>query len=213
MGKRKGRKNNSGGGGNKVQKNRQNKQNSSAGNSQALVRANKFPPGRNAAESNGDDDNFFASEIVREVVGQAIFEYMLGRSEFDEEDFLNYFAENFMGELLVKCAKNQRGNLNEGYGFDESSDDEDGIDIEFRYGNIDDDEPFFAYQRMPPPKRKKKIGRYHNPVAIAAVAKMLAIHCMIEEEKKQRNKRFRLKMVLRIFFLIIVCFFIYYWWK
>lgn len=208
MGKRKGRRNN---GGNKTHKNYQNKQNSFGGqHNNQMELASKFPPRTNATE-NGDDDDFSGCEILEEVVAQAMFEYVLEGGELDEERSTDFFQENFLGILLVKCAENEHWHIGRPYtddGFDTSSDD-DGID--FRYSNINDEAPFFKPKRQNGrPKRNHKKGHLDNPVANEVFIKMLIIQCILEEQRRRRNKRFFWKVIS--VFLIIVAFIIYYWW-
>lgn len=215
MGKRKGRRNNGVSGGNKTRhSNHQNKPNSfgNKNNQMELGLASKFTPKRNATE-NFDDDDFFASEIVEDVMAQAMYHYMLEGEELDEESFHKFFLENYMGKLIVECAKNQHWHHGRPYGFDTSSDDDDGIDLGFRSSNVGDEPPFFSYKQRRQngfAKGKNKKGRFDDQVAVETLIKMLIIQRILEEERR-RNKRFVCKSIIIV--LLIVAFFIYYWWK
>lgn len=207
MGNRKRRRNN--GGGNKTHKNHQNKQNNPFGgqHSNQMELASKFPPRTNAT-GNCDDDR--GNEILEEVVAQAMIQFVMGGGELDEESFLNFFWENFLGILLAKLSENEHchiGRPNADDGFDTSSDD-DGVD--FRFSNPYDEAPFFKQKRQNGrSKRKHKKGRLNDPAAIEVFIKMLIIQCILEDQRRRRNKRFFWK-VGSVFFLI--AFIIYYWW-
>lgn len=226
MGRRKAQRNKGGGG--VGHKTHQNKQMASLGSHNGsggghyhhnkpmeLELASKFQTRTtNTTESDEDgDDQFFANEVVEEVVSKAMIQHVMlnGAEELDSESFLEFFEDNFMCELLAKCGEHQYHRRNPNYSSDDSGDD---IAFDFRFSN---ESPFYSNNK--PKKnqngksRKKKKGRFNNMGAHDAfktLIKMLLIQCVIEDEI-QRQKR-RRWMKLFIIFVPIIVFVVYYFW-